>query len=137
MTAQRTIAREARASGIGLHSGERCNVVFKPAPPNTGMTFVRVDLPGTPAIVAHPSRLCLRMRRTALAAQVDGKDVEVHTTEHFLAACQGLGIDTLRSGLDAVEFPGLAGSAKDFVEILRGAGIVEQDAARRMFAIAE
>jgi UDP-3-O-[3-hydroxymyristoyl] N-acetylglucosamine deacetylase/3-hydroxyacyl-[acyl-carrier-protein] dehydratase len=135
MTAQRTIAREARVSGIGLHSGERCNVTFKAAPADTGMTFVRVDLPGAPAIVAHPSKLCQRMRRTALAEVVDGREVEVHTTEHFLAACQGLGIDNLRVELDAVEFPGLDGSAKDFVEVLRSAGIVEQEAARRTFEL--
>jgi UDP-3-O-[3-hydroxymyristoyl] N-acetylglucosamine deacetylase/3-hydroxyacyl-[acyl-carrier-protein] dehydratase len=137
VTAQRTIAREVRTSGIGLHSGERCNVAFKPAPPGTGMTFVRVDLPGAPAIVAHPSKLCQRMRRTALATVVDGREVEVHTTEHCLAACTGLGIDNLRIELDAVEFPGLDGSAKDFVELLRSAGIVEQEAARRVFDLAE
>ena len=109
MSAQRTIAKDARASGLGLHSGERCDVTFKPAPPDTGMTFVRVDLPGAPAIVAHPSKLCQRMRRTALAAVVDGHEVEVHTTEHFLAACHGLGIDNVRVELNAVEFPGLDG----------------------------
>jgi UDP-3-O-[3-hydroxymyristoyl] N-acetylglucosamine deacetylase/3-hydroxyacyl-[acyl-carrier-protein] dehydratase len=131
VAAQRTIAREGRVSGIGLHSGEHASAVFKPAPPDTGMTFVRVDLPGSPAIVAHPSRLCLRMRRSALATVVDGREVEVHTTEHLLAACQGLGIDNLRIELDAVELPGLDGSAKDFVDCLRAAGIVEQPAARR------
>ncbi len=133
MTAQRTIAREARVSGIGLHSGERCAVVFKPAPANSGMTFVRTDLPGMPAIVAHPARLCQRMRRTAIADRVGGVEVEVHTTEHFLAACHGLGVDNLFIEMDAVELPGLDGSAKEFVECLRSAGIVEQEAARRAF----
>ncbi|MBA2479644.1 MAG: UDP-3-O-[3-hydroxymyristoyl] N-acetylglucosamine deacetylase [Planctomycetes bacterium] len=137
MSEQRTIAREARVSGIGLHSGERCNVVFRPAPPDSGMTFVRTDLPGKPAIVAHPSRLCQRMRRTAIAAAVGGVEVEVHTTEHFLAACQGLGIDNLAIELDAVELPGLDGSAKDFVECLRAAGIVSQGAARDIFEVTE
>jgi UDP-3-O-[3-hydroxymyristoyl] N-acetylglucosamine deacetylase / 3-hydroxyacyl-[acyl-carrier-protein] dehydratase len=137
MTDQRTIAREARVSGIGLHSGERCNVVFKPAAAGSGMTFVRTDLPGRPAIVAHPSKLCQRMRRTAIAAAVDGVEVEVHTTEHFLAACQGLGIDNLAIELDAVELPGLDGSAKDFVECLRAAGIVSQGVARDSFDLSE
>jgi UDP-3-O-[3-hydroxymyristoyl] N-acetylglucosamine deacetylase/3-hydroxyacyl-[acyl-carrier-protein] dehydratase len=137
MSAQRTIAREARISGIGLHSGSHCNVVFKPGPPHTGMVFVRIDLPGRPSIAAHPSRLCQRMRRTALAETVNGADVEVHTTEHFLAACYGLGIDNLYIELDAVEFPGLDGSAREFGEILRAAGIVEQNAARATFDVAE
>lgn len=134
---QRTIAREAKLSGVGLHSGERCNVVLKPAPANTGMVFVRIDLPGKPSIAAHPTRLCQRMRRTALADQVGGIDVEVHTTEHFLAACYGLGIDNLFIELDAVEFPGLDGSAKEFGEALRAAGIVEQNAARSTFDVVE
>src|SRR3954469_25083730 len=115
MSAQRTIASEARLSGIGLHSREPCSRVLKPAPPDAGLVFVRVDLAGRPSIRAHPSRLCQRMRRTALAQD----EVEVHTTEHFLAACQGLGVDNLVIELDAVELPGLDGSAAEFVAALR------------------
>ncbi len=137
MTAQRTIAAEVSVSGIGLHSGEACTVVFRPAPPGTGMVFIRVDLPGRPSIKSHPSRLCQRMRRTALAATVAGVEVEVHTTEHFLAAATGLGLDNLFIELDAVEFPGLDGSALDFANCLRGAGIVEQAAARPYFDVTE
>jgi UDP-3-O-acyl-N-acetylglucosamine deacetylase len=122
MSAQRTIARCTSISGIGLHSGETCNVTFRPAEPDTGMTFVRTDLPGRPSITAHPSRLCQRMRRTALAATVGEAEVEVHTTEHFLAACVGLGLDNLIIDLDAVELPGLDGSALDFATCLREAG---------------
>jgi UDP-3-O-[3-hydroxymyristoyl] N-acetylglucosamine deacetylase/3-hydroxyacyl-[acyl-carrier-protein] dehydratase len=136
VSAQRTIAKDAAVSGIGLHSGEPCNVTFKPALPDTGMRFVRTDLPGKPSITAHPSRLCQRMRRTALAAQVDGVEVEVHTTEHFLAACTGLGLDNVVVELDAVELPGLDGSALDFATCLRSAGIVEQAVARRYFDVA-
>ena len=135
MSVQRTIAREASVTGIGLHSGETCTLTFKPAPADTGMVFVRADLPGKPAIASHPDRLCQRQRRTALAQVIDGVEVEVHTTEHFLAACQGLGIDNLLVELTAVEFPGLDGSAKDFADCLRGAGIVEQDAERRTFDV--
>ncbi len=136
-THQRTIAAPATVSGIGLHSGEACTVTFLPAGPDTGMVFVRTDLPGRPAIAAHPSRLCQRMRRTALAATIDEREVEVHTTEHFLAAAQGLGLDNLRIELDAVELPGLDGSAKDFVTCLTAAGIVEQPVLRRMFDVTE
>jgi UDP-3-O-[3-hydroxymyristoyl] N-acetylglucosamine deacetylase / 3-hydroxyacyl-[acyl-carrier-protein] dehydratase len=135
MSRQRTIARDATVSGIGLHSGEACTLTFRPAPVGAGRVFVRADLPGRPAIASHPDRLCQRMRRTALAQTVAGVDVEVHTTEHLLAACQGLGIDNLVIELSAVELPGLDGSAKDFCDVLRGAGIVEQDAPRAVFDV--
>ncbi len=131
MTAQRTIAKEGRVSGIGLHSGEPCSVVFKPAPPDTGMTFVRVDLPGNPQLIAHPDRLCKRQRRSALAAG----SVEVHTPEHLLAATAGLGIDNLIIEMDNLEMPGLDGSARELVACLRAAGIVQQEAERRAFTV--
>lgn len=137
MSSQRTIAGEARVNGIGLHSGEPCNATFRPAPPDTGVVFVRTDLPGRPAIRAHPARLCQRMRRSALADTIDGREVEVHTTEHFLAAATGLGIDNIYVEMDAVELPGLDGSALEFGKALRAAGIVEQPAARRPFDVTE
>lgn len=133
MSAQRTIANDVTTTGIGLHSGESCTVTFRPAPPGTGVVFVRTDLPGAPSIPSHPDHLCQRMRRTALAVG----DVEVHTCEHFLSAAYGLGIDNIRVEMSAVEFPGLDGSARDFVELLRGAGIVEQDVERPVFELTE
>ncbi len=133
MNVQRTIAADVSVTGVGLHSGESCTVTFRPAPPDSGIVFVRVDLPGEPVIPSHPDHLCQRMRRTALAVG----DVEVHTCEHFLSAAYGLGIDNLRVELDKVEFPGLDGSARDFVELLRGAGIVEQGVERQVFEVTE
>ena len=133
MSAQRSIEKSVSVSGIGLHSGEECNVTFKPAPVNTGIIFVRTDLPDQPSLQAGPELLCQRMRRTALAKD----DVEVHTTEHFLAAASGLGIDNLIVEIDAVELPGLDGSAAEFGNCLREAGIIEQDAARRTIEIEE
>ena len=135
MTAQRTIARAAEIQGIGLHSGAPCRLRFLPGEPNSGMIFVRVDLPGRPHLRAHPDRLAQRMRRTALVDSRGGVEVEVHTTEHCLAACAGLGIDNLVIELDAVELPGMDGSAQDFVTCLRGAGIVEQGSARESFEL--
>ena len=138
MSAQSTIANVASVTGIGLHSGAPCTVTFRPAPADSGITFVRVDLPGQPAIPSHPDRLCQRQRRTALAlTTADGLDVEIHTPEHLLAACQGLGLDNLVVELDAVELPGLDGSAKDFVDCLRSAGITDQGVPRHFFDVTE
>jgi len=133
MSTQRTIAADVTTTGIGLHSGESCTVTFRPAPPDSGVVFVRMDLPGEPSIPSHPDHLCQRQRRTALAIG----EVEVHTCEHFLSAAYGLGIDNLRVEMTAVEFPGLDGSAKDFVELLRGAGIVEQGVDRKVCEVTE
>lgn len=138
MSVQQTIATTVSITGIGLHSGAPCTVTFKQAPADSGITFVRVDLPGQPAIPSHPDRLCQRQRRTALALTTpDGLDVEIHTPEHLLAACQGLGLDNLVIELDAVELPGLDGSAKDFVDCLRTAGITDQGVPRHFFDVSE
>lgn len=139
---QRTIAGVASVTGIGLHSGLTCTLTFRPAPADAGIVFVRVDLAGSPSIRSHPDRLCQRQRRTAMAQTItapngDNVEVEIHTPEHLLAACQGLGIDNLVIELDAVELPGLDGSAKDFVSCLRSAGIIEQGIARHTFDITE
>jgi UDP-3-O-[3-hydroxymyristoyl] N-acetylglucosamine deacetylase / 3-hydroxyacyl-[acyl-carrier-protein] dehydratase len=138
MSSQRTIATIASVSGIGLHSGAPCTVTFRPAPADSGITFVRVDLAGMPSIHSHPDRLCQRQRRTALAVTLEnGTEVEIHTPEHLLAACQGLALDNLVVELDTVELPGLDGSAKDFVDCLRSAGIVDQGVPRRFFDVTE
>jgi UDP-3-O-[3-hydroxymyristoyl] N-acetylglucosamine deacetylase/3-hydroxyacyl-[acyl-carrier-protein] dehydratase len=137
MSAQRTIARPASVTGIGLHSGESCTLTAKPAPADTGVVFVRTDLAGQPSLRAHPAALCQRQRRSALATTVNGVEVEVHTPEHFLAACQGLGIDNLYVELSAVEFPGLDGSAREFVDMLRSAGVVEQGSPLRSFDVTD
>lgn len=133
MSAQRSIAKACSISGIGLHSGEHCNMHIKPAPVNSGIVFIRSDLPNNPRLSARPELLCQRMRRTALAHE----DVEVHTTEHFLAAVSGLHIDNLFIELDAVELPGRDGSAQDFSKCLSAAGIVEQDASRKTIELDE
>ena len=141
MSAQRTIAGTVELDGVGLHSGERCRMRLLPAAPGSGIAFVRTDLAGAPAITSHPSRLCQRMRRTALAQTlaVGGREVEVevHTTEHFLAACSGLGVDNLRVELDAVELPGLDGSALEFARAIQAAGLVDQPAERAAFELSE
>lgn len=135
MAAQRTIAKPATISGVGLHSGEPCRLTVRPAAPDSGVVFIRGDLPGRPSLRAHGDLLCQRQRRTALARRTAEGEVEVHTPEHFLAAATGLGLDNLEVELDAVEFPGLDGSAKDFADLLRGAGIVDQPSVRQAFEL--
>jgi UDP-3-O-[3-hydroxymyristoyl] N-acetylglucosamine deacetylase / 3-hydroxyacyl-[acyl-carrier-protein] dehydratase len=130
---QRTIAHPAELTGVGLHTGVRTTVRLKPGEPNMGVVFVRTDLPGyvrIPATVKH--RVSIQ-RRTALRKG----DAEVHTIEHLLSAVLGLGIDNLEVELDGPELPGADGSARPFVELLRQAGLHEQDAPVREVVVRE
>ncbi len=125
MTAARaTIAREVAVSGVGLHLGHDCRLIFRPAPAGAGRSFVRTDLPGSPVIPAHASVAVLAERRTQLG---EGEEA-VHTVEHVLAAVAALGLDDLVIEMDAPEPPVLDGSSRGFVEALREAGRVELDA---------
>ena len=126
---QRTINKSLGLSGIGLHTGQKVNVKFKPAVENQGIEFVRTDLDGKPRIKAHMSNLIERPRRTSIGIQ----NVEIHTIEHVLAALVGLGIDNITIELDAEELPGLDGSALPFLELLKKAGIKELNASRNYF----
>jgi UDP-3-O-[3-hydroxymyristoyl] N-acetylglucosamine deacetylase / 3-hydroxyacyl-[acyl-carrier-protein] dehydratase len=128
---QRTIARETSFVGVGLHTGERGTVTFKPAPDHHGIRFVRADLPGRPVIEVRPENAHFDPRagrRTIL--QQDG--VQIHTMEHLLAAVAGLGIDNLVIETECMEIPEPAdGSAAPIAKLLMEAGIVEQERARR------
>ena len=134
---QRTLARAVSFDGVGLHSGVACHVEFRPAPPGTGIRFVRLDLPGHPQIPVAPRYARAdtdQMRRTILK----NGDAEVHTVEHILAAAAGLGIDNLIIALDAQEPPEPTdGSAGPYVRLFLDAGIVEQPAPRRYFRVTE
>ncbi|KQC14018.1 MAG: hypothetical protein APR56_00270 [Methanosaeta sp. SDB] len=123
MEKQRTIAGESRYFGIGVHTGSRTEITFKPAPPGTGIRFVRVDLPGSPSIAADVEHVVGVERGTVLGAE----GVRIHTVEHVLAALLGLGIDNLVVEMDDSEPPVGDGSALPFVRMIRSAGIVEQD----------
>ncbi len=133
---QRTIARDARVKGVGLHSGETVEVIFRPAPAGAGVLFRRVDLPGQPTIpaqVAYVQDTARSPRRTAIGAG----DAQVHTIEHLMAALWGLGIDNLHVDMTGIEVPGLDGSAAPFVTLLQDAGVVEQEAPKRIFRLRE
>ncbi len=131
MERQQTIAEEASFSGIGLHTGSLTTITFHPAPPDSGITFHRVDLPGKPAIQADIDHVVDVSRGTTIG--VNG--AKVHTVEHVLAAANGLGIDNLAIDLDANEIPNSDGSAGFFMDTLLNAGLVEQDAPRHHIVI--
>ncbi|MDD5747015.1 MAG: bifunctional UDP-3-O-[3-hydroxymyristoyl] N-acetylglucosamine deacetylase/3-hydroxyacyl-ACP dehydratase [Candidatus Omnitrophica bacterium] len=126
---QKTITNTVELSGIGLHTGQKVNVRFKPGEENTGIEFIRVDLPHRPRVAAHMSNVIERPRRTSIGIA----GVEIHTIEHVLAALVGLGIDNLVIELDAEELPGLDGSALPFLESLKKAVVREQKSPRVYF----
>ncbi len=123
---QRTIKSAASVEGIGLHTGGRATLTFKPGNVNDGIRFVRVDHPDRPEIPADIDFVVDTTRGTNLAR--DG--VRIHTVEHVLAAVAGLGLDNIRIELDGDEPPICDGSAMPFVNALVRAGIAEQDAPR-------
>jgi UDP-3-O-[3-hydroxymyristoyl] N-acetylglucosamine deacetylase/3-hydroxyacyl-[acyl-carrier-protein] dehydratase len=130
MEKQKTIAEETSFAGIGLHTGNLTNITFKPAPPNSGITFYRSDLPDRPAIKADVDNVVDVSYGTTIA--VDGH--MVHTVEHVMAAIAGLQIDNLDIEVDANETPVGDGSSVPFMNTLKKAGIVEQDAPRTYIA---
>ena len=123
---QRTIKSSASVKGIGLHTGGKATLTFKPGTVNDGIRFIRVDHPDRLEIPADIDYVVDTTRGTNLAR--DG--IRIHTVEHVLAAVAGLGVDNLRIELDGAEPPICDGSAIPFVNALLEAGIVEQDAPR-------
>ncbi|MGD0336220.1 MAG: bifunctional UDP-3-O-[3-hydroxymyristoyl] N-acetylglucosamine deacetylase/3-hydroxyacyl-ACP dehydratase [Candidatus Omnitrophota bacterium] len=136
MEKQRTIVKEVSADGIGLHSGKKVHISFKPAVEDSGITFARTDLPGHPAIKASVENSIAKSgspRRTAI-----GRDgIEFFTIEHLMSALFAMGIDNIAVEIDSEEAPGLDGSSIKFIEILERAGIQEQSRNRQLYAIKE
>ena len=127
MLSQRTIRSSNRAVGVGLHSSERVELTLHPAPPNSGIVFRRIDLPQPVSIPLHP----LAVVDTRMATTLGLGDAKIHTVEHLLSACAGLGLDNLMVDVDAEEIPILDGSASSFVYLLQSAGLQDQDAPKR------
>ena len=130
---QRTIVSDVFIEGVGLHTGSFVTMKFKPAPENYGKRFQRMDLPDQPIIAADVSKVVSTNRGTTLQEGV----AQVWTVEHVLSALAGLEIDNVLIELDGPEIPIKDGSAMDFVNILIGSGIVEQNAEREYFKIIE
>jgi UDP-3-O-[3-hydroxymyristoyl] N-acetylglucosamine deacetylase len=128
---QRTLKSLTRAVGVGLHSGQRVEITLRPAQPDTGIVFRRVDLPDPVDI--HVSALAVT--DTRLASTISCGNSKVNTVEHLMSACAGLGVDNLYVDITAEEVPILDGSAASFVFLLQSAGIELQNAPRRFIRL--
>ena len=131
MLKQRTIKTAIRATGVGLHTGEKVYMTLRPATINSGINFHRVDLNGPFTIKADPKLVGETMLGTTLIK--DG--IKVATVEHLMSALAGLGIDNLHVDLSAPEVPIMDGSAGPFVFLLQSAGIEEQSAPKKLIKI--
>ena len=128
---QRTLKSITRAVGVGLHSGQRVELTLRPAAPDTGIIFRRVDLP-EPVDIPMTAEA---VTDTRLASTVSNGGAKVQTVEHLMSACAGLGIDNLVIDITADEVPILDGSASSFVFLLQSAGIALQKAPRRFIKV--
>jgi UDP-3-O-[3-hydroxymyristoyl] N-acetylglucosamine deacetylase len=128
---QRTLQSLTKAVGVGLHSGQRVELTLRPAQPDTGIVFRRVDLPQPIDIPITATAVT----DTRLASTISNGGAKVFTVEHLMSACAGLGIDNLYIDITAEEVPILDGSASSFVFLLQSAGIVEQNAPKRFIRV--
>lgn len=131
MLKQRTLKSLTRAVGVGLHSGQRVELTLRPAAPDTGIVFRRVDLPDPVDIVMSATAVT----DTRMASTVSSGNAKVATVEHLMSACAGLGIDNLYVDITAEEVPILDGSAASFVFLLQSAGIELQNVPRRFIRV--
>lgn len=131
MLRQRTLKNVIRATGIGLHTGEKIYLTVRPAPVDAGIVFRRVDLD---PVVEIPAR-AHTVGETTLSTTLVKGDVKVSTIEHLMSAFAGLGIDNAIVELSAAEVPIMDGSAGPFVFLLQSAGIAEQRAAKKLIRI--
>ena len=131
MIYQRTLKNVIRATGVGLHTGKKVYLTLRPAPPNSGITFRRIDGPEPVDIVARLENVC----DTTLSTTLGSGGCTVSTVEHLLSAMAGIGIDNAYVDLSAAEVPIMDGSSGPFVFLLQSAGIEEQQAPKRFIRI--
>ncbi len=133
MFLQKTIRKKTEVKGIGIHSGDPCTLTFRPAPPDTGVYFIRADLPGCPSlkVSAH------HVEATSYQTLLGGAEFKVATVEHCLSALSALRIDNLFIELDGPEIPICDGSALNFLEALQAVGMSEQDQPRKYCYVTE
>ena len=133
MLAQRTLTNSIKAFGVGLHSGDPTSLELRPAPPDTGIVFRRIDLDPCVEIEAKAENV----GNTTLSTTLCNGNVEISTVEHLLSAMAGLGIDNAYIEVNAPEIPIMDGSAGPFVFLIQSAGIDEQKKAKKFIRIKE
>ncbi len=130
MLKQRTLSSKIKASGVGLHTGKKISLTLKPAPINSGISFIRTD------IKAEPIRASLEnVFDTRLSTTLSNSHVKISTVEHLLSALAGMGIDNADIELDGPEVPIMDGSARPFVFMIQSAGIQEQNDSKKFIKI--
>jgi UDP-3-O-[3-hydroxymyristoyl] N-acetylglucosamine deacetylase len=131
MLRQRTLKSLVQATGVGLHTGQKVRITLRPAQPDTGVVFRRLDLPGAPEIPARGDLV----GETRLCSCLVSGDVKIYTIEHLMSALAGLGVDNVYVDLDGPEVPIMDGSAAPFVLLVQQAGIEEQGAPKRFLRV--
>ena len=135
MLQQRTLQSLTRAVGVGLHSGQRVELTLRPAPPDTGIVFRRVDLADPVNIPINTQAVCDTRMASTVSPGGDPGGPKVHTIEHLMSACAGLGLDNIYIDITAEEVPILDGSSAAFVYLLQSAGIALQNAPKRFLRV--
>lgn len=131
MLKQRTLSNVIRATGVGLHTGEKVFLTLKPAPVDTGIVFYRVDLDDPVEIKATPQ--CVS--ETIMSTTIESNGTKISTVEHLMSAFAGMGVDNAYIELSTHEVPIMDGSAAPFVFLLQSAGITEQNKAKKFIRI--
>ena len=131
MLKQRTLKSSQKVTGVGLHTGEKVTLILRPAQPDTGIVFRRVDLPDAPVLRAD----ALSVTDTRLCSALTQGDVKVATVEHLMSALAGMGVDNAYIDLSGPEVPIMDGSAAPFVYLIQAAGIEAQNAPKRFLRV--
>ena len=136
MDKQRTIEKAISLEGVGLHTGNKSKITLKPAPANSGINFIRVDLANN-VIIKPIVESVLDLARSPRRTSIGFEGTEIHTIEHLMAVLSSLGIDNLYIELNNSELPGLDGSAKGFLEAIEKVGIKELEVEKTPFFLKE
>jgi len=135
MLRQRTIKSKVTTEGVGMHSGDRVQLTLRPAEPNTGIVFHRIDLPKPVSIKAQAHAVNETAMASTITTETENGRVRVQTIEHLMSALSGLGIDNLHVDITASEIPILDGSSASFVYLIQNVGLIEQAADRRFIRV--
>ena len=133
MLRQRTLKSAIKTTGVGLHTGARVDLTMRPAAPDTGIVFHRIDLPQPISIPAH----ALNVGDTRLSSSLEKEGAKISTVEHLMSALAGLGVDNLHVDVAGPELPIMDGSAAPYVFLLQSAGLEEQKARKKYLRVKE